>query len=323
MQSELTSSYSQRNLAAFQDALKSLRNVFADQSISEIMINGPDDVFISQRGQMIRLDVQLPARDIGVAITILAAMSGKVVDKTFLILSAALPGMRIEAVMPPVALKGPTMCIRRHATRIMSLDDYVGSKVMSNAQAELIRKMVSDRDNFLIAGGTGSGKTTLMNCVLALIDPKQRLYTIEQVQELKISAPNHTPFECDPEQGVTAKRLVESAMRFKPDRVILGELRGGEAFDWLNASNTGHPGSCATIHADSASDALTRLESLLLQADTGMPYEAIRDRIGSTLKTVLFIKETSGERRLEQICLVKGYDRSKGEYRIETFNYGE
>lgn len=316
-------SYSQRSLEGFLDALAPLRSVFDDPSINEIMINGPDDVFIRQKGPDKQLPIKLSASQIKVAITLLASMSDKVVDKSQLLLSARLPGMRIEAVLPPVSVKGPAMCIRRHATRIMSLDDYLKSATLTEPQALEIKKTVAERGNFLIAGGTYSGKTTLMNCILSLIDPAHRLYIIEQVQELKIAAPNHVLMECDPEQGVTARRLVMTAMRFSPDRIILGELRGPEAYDWLDAANSGHPGSGATIHADGAPDALKRLESLVLMADTGMPYEAIQGRIGDTVKTVLFIQQKNGERRLSQICHVRGFDRVRGEYQTETFNYGE
>jgi pilus assembly protein CpaF len=324
MQSTLTLSYAERNLNAFLAAMAPLRTVFDDASINEIMINGPNDVFIrQQRGPDKKLDVELTGRQISVAISILAAMADKVVDKKQLLLSSRLPGLRIEAAMPPVSVKGPSMCIRRHATRILTLDDYLASGTITERQAEEITKIVAERRNFLIAGGTYSGKTTLMNCVLSLIDPLQRLVVIEQIQELKIAAPNHVLLECDPEQGVTARRAVMLAMRYSPDRVILGELRGAEAFDWLDASNTGHPGSCSTIHADGAPDALKRLESLMLMADTGMPHEVICDRIGSTVKTVLFIHQKDGVRRLSQICHVSSFDRVRGEYLTQTINHGE
>ncbi len=323
MASQQSVSYSQRNLNAFLDALAPLQAVFADTSINEIMVNGPNDVFIRQRGPDKRLDVELSAAQISTAITILASMSDKVVDRAQLLLSARLPGLRIEAALPPVAVKGPTMCIRRHAQRIVTMDEYINSGVITERQALDIEKLVNERKNFLIAGGTYSGKTTLMNCVLSLIDPHHRLVIIEQVQELKIAAENHVLFECDPEQGVTARRLVMLAMRNSPDRVILGELRGPEAYDWMDASNTGHPGSGATIHADSAPEALKRLESLILMAATGMPYEAIQARIASTVHAVLFIQQHNGNRRLSQICHVDGFDRSTGEYVTRIINHGE
>lgn len=317
--------YSQRNLISFMDALEPLRRVFEDTSINEIMINGPHDVFIRSCGPDKKIDVKLPGGMIETAITILASMSEKVVDRSTkqLVLSARLPGFRVEAALPPVSVKGPSMCIRRHGTRILTLDDYIKSGAMTEHQAQMIKELVGERKNFLIAGGTFSGKTTLMNCVLSLISPDHRLFVIEQVQELQIASPNHLLMECDPEQGVTARRAVKMGMRYSPDRVILGELRGEEAYDWLDASNTGHPGSGATIHADSAFDALARMESLVMMAETGIPYLAIQQRIASTVHAILFIHQKNGERRLSQICRIQGFDRERGEYKTTTDLYGE
>lgn len=316
--------FSQRNLASFLDALSPLRPVFDDPSINEIMVNGPHDVFIRQRGPDTRLDIRLTDGQIRTAVQLLASMADKVVDKNSLVLSARLPGFRVEAALPPVAVKGPSMCIRRHATKILRLEDYIASGTMTQAQAEMIKATIADRKNFLIAGGTYSGKTTLMNCILSLIDPDHRLFVIEQVQELKIASPNHVLIECDPEQGVPARRAVMMGMRYSPDRIILGELRGPEAFDWLDASNTGHPGSGATIHADGAEDALARLESLVMMANTGIPFEVVQSRIASTVDTIFFIQQKNGVRRLSQICHVNGFSRQSGEYlTTNTTNPGE
>ncbi|MDO9099801.1 MAG: ATPase, T2SS/T4P/T4SS family [Caldisericota bacterium] len=310
--------FSQRNLASFLDALAPLRQVFHDPSINEIMINGPHDIFIRQRGPDTRLEVPLTDGQIRTAIQLLASMADKVVDKSSLILSARLPGFRVEAALPPVAVKGPSMCIRRHATKILSLEDYIAAGTISAAQAVVIKDTVLQRKNFLIAGGTYSGKTTLMNCILSLIQPEHRLFVIEQVQELKIASPNHVLIECDPEQGVTARRAVMMGMRYSPDRIILGELRGQEAFDWMDASNTGHPGSGATIHADGAADALGRLESLVMMANTGIPFEVVQSRIGQTVDVIFFIQQKNGVRRLSQICHLTGFNRATGEYTINT-----
>lgn len=311
-------SYSERNLINFRQALAPLSGVFDDPTINEIMINGPHDVFIRQNGPDRKIDVDLPSKSIETAITLLASMSEKTVGGDSLILSARLPGFRVEACLPPISVKGPSMCIRRHSSRILTLEDYIDSGSMTPDQADLIRTVVEKRKNFLIAGGTFSGKTTLMNCILSLIDKDHRLFVVEQVQELKLSAPNATLFEADPEHGVTARRLVKMGMRYSPDRILLGELRGEEAYDWLDASNTGHPGSAATIHADSAPEALNRLESLILMADTKMPYEAIQRRISQTVHCVMHIEFRNGRRRLSQICMVDGFDPSSRSYNFQT-----
>jgi pilus assembly protein CpaF len=315
---ESSPGFSQRSLAGFMDALSPLRPAFDDDTINEIMVNGPHDVFIRQRGPDQKLEVPLTDGQIRTAIQLLASMADKVVDKNQLVLSARFPGFRVEAALPPVAVKGPSMCIRRHATTIRTLDDYVSSGTMSAGQAAVIRDTVASRKNFLIAGGTYSGKTTLMNCILALIAPEERLFVIEQVQELKIASPNHVLIECDPEQGVTARRAVMMGMRYSPHRIILGELRGPEAFDWLDASNTGHPGSGATIHADGAADALNRLESLVMMANTGIPFEVLQARIAATVDAIFFIEQKDGIRALSQVCRVDGFDRTRGEYRTVT-----
>jgi pilus assembly protein CpaF len=316
-------SYSERTLQSLMRALKVLAPVFEDAEINEIMINGPHDVFVRGRGPDVKLDVVLPGGAIQTAITLLASMSDKVVDKDTKVVSARLPGFRVEACMPPLAVKGPSMCIRRHATRVLTMDDYIASGTINEQQAEVIAELVDQRKNFLIAGGTYSGKTTLMNCVLSMINPVQRLFVIEQVHELKISSPNHVVVECDPDFGFDARRAVRMGMRYSPDRVLLGELRGPEAYDWIDAANTGHPGSGATIHANSAFEALSRLESLLTMAGTGMPFDVIQQRVASTVDYVMFIEQANGVRRLSQICRVDGFDRASGKYQTVSLPTGE
>ncbi len=316
-------SLSERTLSAFLEALSPLKGVFGDESINEIMINGPDEVFIRQGIADKRLSVRLSATNIQTAITLLASHVDKVVGKNSLILSARFPGFRVEAVLPPVSLKGPSMCIRRHARRVLTLDEYVARETITPSQASVVREAVAQRKNFLVAGSTYSGKTTLMNSILSLVEPAERIYTIEQVPELKVAVENWTPMEADPDQGVTARELVQTAMRYSPNRIILGELRGQEAYDWLDALNTGHPGSGATIHADGAVDALQRLESLVMMAETGIPYNAIQQWIGRALNVVFFIQYRHGVRRLAEICHLNGFDRVRGEYSATTIHYGE
>lgn len=303
------------------DALAPIRFLLDDPEVNEVMVNGPDDVFFRRRGPDQRADVTLAERAVHTAITLLAAYVQKEVNDGFPLLSARLPGFRVEAALRPVSLKGPSMCIRRHASRIITMDEYVKSGVITSEQAVVIKELVEKRKNFLIAGGTYSGKTTLMNCILSLIDPKHRLLIIEQISELKIAAPNNVLFECDPDFGVTPTKVVRTAMRYSPDRIILGELRGEEANDWLEASNTGHPGSAATIHANNANDALKRLGSLVLMASTGMPYDVIQDRIAGTVDAVLYIEQSYGARMLSEICLVKGYDRDSSTFITEVINH--
>lgn len=314
---------SERVLAAFMAALSPLKSVFEDTEIQEIMINGPDEVFIRRGASDTRVNVRLPGPSIETAITLLASHGEKVVGKESLILSARFPGFRVEAVLPPVSLKGPSMCVRRHATHVIALEQYVERGVMTETQADVIRATVSGRKNFLVAGGTFSGKTTLMNCVLSLVASTERMFTIEQVPELQVSLPNWTPMETDPDQGVSARELVRTAMRYSPNRIVLGELRGPEAYEWLDALNTGHPGSGATIHADGAGDALLRLESLVMMGTSNVPYQTIQQWIARAVNVVFFIRFRHGERQLSEICFIDGFDRSTGQYLTRNFTNGE
>jgi pilus assembly protein CpaF len=314
-------SFRQQILAQLQDTLQVLRPYFEDEDVNEIMVNAPHAVFISRLGKDIRVPVALSAGQIRAAITLVASLVEKEVGEKSRqrILSGRLPGFRIEAILPPVAVNGPSMCIRRHAARVFPLSEYVEKGMVSERHAQLIAQAVAERHNFLIVGGTGSGKTTLMNAVLALIPRQERLFVIESVHELQLQADNHVLVECDEEQGVTARRAVRTAMRYAPQRIIVGELRGPEAYDWQDAANTGHPGSAATIHADGAARALPRLENLLLMAAMGVPYEALRASIGQTLQWLFYIERQGPSRRLSQVTRLHGYDRGRGEYVTESF----
>jgi pilus assembly protein CpaF len=313
--------YSQGVLNQIKDTLDVLRPYFDDESVNEIMVNGPDDVFISRLGKEHRIRAQLTAGTIRTAITLIASLVEKEVGEKSgkRILSARLPGFRIEAILPPVAVNGPSMCIRRHASRVFSIEEYVSSGVISERYAQLLADTISARQNFLIVGGTGSGKTTFMNTALSMIPSEERLFIIETVHELQVTSDNHVLIECDEDQGVTPRRGVRTAMRYAPKRVIVGELRGPEAYDWLDAANTGHPGSCATLHANSAPRALPRLENLLLMADMGIPYEPLRASIGETVQWMFYIHRDGPTRSVSQVTRLHGYDRAKGEYEIENF----
>ena len=313
--------HTQRVLAQLMDTLDSVRPQFEDTEISEIMINGPDDVFIEKHGKSIKLKVKLGASNIRAAINLIAGLMEKEVGEKNKqrVLSARLPGFRVEAILPPVAVNGPSMCIRRHAARVFSIDEYIQSGVISQTYADLLKSAILQRENFLIVGGTGSGKTTMMNTALSLVPPEDRLFVIETVHELQILSPNKVLVECDDEQGMTPRKAVRTAMRYAPKRVIVGELRGPEAYDWMDAANTGHPGSAATIHANSAERGLGRLENLLLMANMGIPHDAMKVAIADTVQWLFFIQRSGPVRKVEEVCRVKGYDRATGDYVLEHF----
>ena len=295
--------YKQLVLTQIKDTLQVLRPYFDDEGVNEIMVNAPNEVFISKMGKELRIPVKLGASEISAAITLIASLVAKEVGERSgnRVLSARLPGFRIEAILPPVAVNGPAMCIRRH-----------------EAYAQLLQDVITARENFLIVGGTGSGKTTLMNTALSMIPRDERLFVIETVHELQLCAENHILVECDEDQGVTPRRAVRTAMRCAPKRIIVGELRGPEAYDWMDAANTGHPGSAATIHANSASKALPRLENLLLMANMGVPYEPLRASIGETVQWMFYIQRDGATRKVSQVSQLFGYDRAKGVYDVKT-----
>lgn len=313
--------YKQQTLNQLKDTLHVLRPYFEDEDVNEIMVNAPHEVFISRKGKELRIPVQLAAGEISAAITLIASLMAREVGERSgqRILSGRLPGFRVEAILPPVAVNGPTMCIRRHAARVFSLEEYIASGVISEAYGELLARAISSRENFLIVGGTGSGKTTLMNTALTLIPPDERLFIIETVHELQVTAENHVVVECDEDQGVTPRKAVRTAMRYAPKRIIVGELRGPEAHDWKDAANTGHPGSGATIHANSANQALPRLENLLLMAGMNIPYEPLRVSIAETVQWMFYIERQGAKRSVSQVSRVHGYDPGTGKYDIEQF----
>jgi len=312
-------SFSQRTLAQLKATLAGLRPYFEDETVHEIMVNGPHDVFVLRQGRKGKVKVQLSAGEIAAAITLLATMASQEVgDKSNRrALSGRLPGFRVEAILPPVAVKGPSMCIRRHASGVYTMQEYVRTGVICEHYAEVITAAVQRRDNLLIVGGTGSGKTTLMNTVLTAIPEDERLFVIETVQELQVQSPNCVLVECDAET-FTPRMAVRTAMRYAPDRIIVGELRGPEAYDWLDGANTGHPGSAATIHANSAPRALPRLENLLLMAGMGVPHQSLQASIAETVNLMVYIERRGDKRCVSQISRLHGFDRAKGEYEIEN-----
>lgn len=312
--------YRQRVLDQLMDTLHVLKPYFQDPEISEIEINGPNDVFVEKHGREIKLKLELSAANIKAAITLIAAFVEKEVGEKSRqrVLSARLPGFRVEAMLPPVAVNGPNMCIRRHASRVFTIEEYVASGVISEKYAGLLQQAILARENILIVGGTGSGKTTMMNTALSLVPPQDRLFVIETVSELQISSPNKVLVECDDEQGVTPRKAVRTAMRYKPKRVIVGELRGPEAFDWMDAANSGHPGSLATIHANGARRALGRLENLVMMANMGIPYESLRAWIAETVQWMFYIKKEDNKRAVTEVCRLHDFDRKSGEYVFEN-----
>jgi len=276
-----------------------------DESVIEIMVN-PDGALWIERHETgrIREVKTLKLEDTERIIRLVASHIGFDCNKENPVVSAELPGTgeRFEGVLPPVTL-GPAFAIRKPAGRVISLDDYIEAGIISGAQALVLKSAVKARDNILIAGGTSSGKTTLANALLAEVACEgERIVILEDTRELRCEAPDLVALRTSP--GVGLEQLVKSTMRLRPDRIIVGEVRGGEALDLLKAWNTGHPGGIATVHANSAATALSRIEQLIGERTSRIPYQLIADAID----LIVFISRTNDGRRVEEILRVTGLD---------------
>lgn len=304
-----------------------------DPQVIEIMVNGEHGVFVERLGSRPEpVELRLVPLQIAAIVSNLASLAKKEVSvdgeqgapggRAASIVSVRLPGFRVEAQMPPVAIDGPYLTIRRHNSRVLPLDQYVREGTLSSEVAEYLRRAVAEHKNIIVSGGTSTGKTTFLNSLLREIDPDERILTIETVAELQISHKNLVRFEADEEQGYGVARLLKSALRSRPDRIIVGEVRGGEAFDLMDAANTGHPGAMASIHANSAVEALDRLENLVVEGRPAMPLPAVRQRVGQTFNVVVQMERVKvGDRfvrRLREIVELSGYDRQAQRYLLST-----
>lgn len=318
--------------------LRSIKHMIDDPSVTEIMINRPDDVWCNRYGKMERTDAYIGEIELRSALATIAGVNDKGVALTF---DARLPGIRVAAALHPVAIHGHSMCIRKHMQRKMSLDDYVRQGAFDFVEmtederaaemppydklsaggagvAEFIRWLVLQRKNILVAGATDSGKTTLMNAILAEIPDSDRLLVVEDTSELNISVPNFVQLETAPDHDVDIRRLIKLCLRYRPDRIVVGEIRDAAAYDMMDALNTGHPGGCCSMHADSAVLALTRLESMVRMAkeSENLPLDAMRRQIASAFQYVIFASRKFGVRAPEEIIRVDGV-APDGQYLFE------
>lgn len=305
------------------DLMSPIAPFLNNEGVQEVMVNGPDDVWVEERGVLSRLEIKLSDIEIRSAIEILARLVGKEAKETNrdAIIDARLEGLRIAAALSPVATKGASICIRKHAQNLRTLQDYVDDGSFSAEVRDLLTQAVLNRKNILISGGTSSGKTTFMNAILAIIPDQERVVTIEDTKELQVKVPNHVSFESNEQAGITIRDLVRLSLRYRPDRIIVGEVRGAEAFDLMQAMNTGHDGGFATIHANSASAALSRLESLVLTTPgVDWPLEAIRVQIATTFHYVIQLVRINGRRQLKEVLEINGFDNERRTYVTKSLN---
>ncbi len=306
-----------------------LEPLFEDEAVSEVMVNGPNEVFIERGGKLELTTVTFASEDdLAGLISSMAAAVGREIDRRAPMLDARLrDGSRINAILPPMALRGPCLTVRRFPRHRLSAEQLVAIGALNQPMIEFLRAAVVGRLSMLISGGTGSGKTTLLSALAGFIGADERIITIEDAAELKLPQRHVVPLEARPPSpdgtaGVTIRDLVRNALRMRPERIVIGEVRGGEALDMLQAMNTGHEGSLSTIHANSTREALTRLETLVLFAGTDLPPRAIREQVVSAIRLIVQLSRIrDGSRRITSIAELTGLEGDQftmGEiYRLE------
>ncbi|PWE18591.1 type II secretion system protein E [Marinicauda salina] len=293
-----------------------LEPLLQDPTVSDILVNTPAEVYVERHGVLEETDVRFKDDDhLMRIIERIVVKVGRRVDESNPLVDARLPdGSRVNAVVPPIALDGSLLSIRKFAKIPFDLEKLVENGSMTRTCAEMLKGVVQCRLNLLISGGTGTGKTTLLNAVSRYIGGKERIITIEDAAELQLQQRHVGRMETRPPNiegrgEITQRDLVKNALRMRPDRIIVGEVRGGEAFDMLQAMNTGHDGSITTVHANSPRDALARIEQMVSMANLDVPARAVRTQIASALDVVVQIKRFSdGTRRLVSVCEVTGME---------------
>ena len=287
-----------------------------DTEITDILANGPFDVYVERRGKLEKTAARF--RDAQHLVNIaqrIASGVGRRIDEASPMVDARLPdGSRVNIVLPPLVLNGGTISIRKFPKEPLTLDAMVGQGNLSSEMARVLQIAARSRLNILISGGTGSGKTTLLNAISQYIDRDERVVTIEDAVELRLQQPHVVQMETRPPNiegagHIPQRELVRNALRMRPDRIIVGEVRGPEAFDMLQAMNTGHDGSMSTIHANSPRDALFRLENMVMMANLNLPLPAIRMQIASALNLIVHIERMrDGIRRVQNIAEIAGME---------------
>lgn len=295
-----------------------LTELLDDKQITEIMVNGTNEIYIELDGQVVKDESVSFINDEHIIRTIQRMIQplGRTIDTSNPMVDARLAdGSRLNAVIPPLSLKGPVLTIRKFKEELANIDDFLRSGALTPYMARFLEACVQAKLNIIICGGTGGGKTTLLNVLSSFIDSRERIITIEDAAELKLEQEHVISLETrltnyEGEGEITIRDLVLNSLRMRPDRIIVGEVRGKEAFDMLQAMNTGHNGSLTTMHANSPVDALNRLETMILMAGMEIPVKAIREYIENAIDIVVHIQRLSdGRRKVTSICEVTGFDK--------------
>lgn len=298
---------------------------YDDPSVTEIMINGPEEVFIDGRSGVVRVAETMrdPAALRAMARVILQ-FSGKRLDPHTLSLEARTPSRaRVHIVQDPAARAGITIAIRKFSTDPPTIEQLEASGSLSPEATAYLRDQVQGHRNIIISGGTGTGKTTLLGILARMIEPAERILTIEDVAELDLRMPHVVQLESQMPDGkgrggITIRELFRAALRMRPDRILVGECRGGEALDMMQAMNSGHAGSLSTVHADDPARALSRLETMCLMSDADVPLVAVRRQIIEAIDIVVQVRRTAGRRQVVEIAEVGALDPGAGPYPVTT-----
>jgi len=293
-----------------------------DRRVTEVIANGPSHVYTERGGLLVRETATFRDEEhLRQVIDRVVSSVGRRIDESSPMVDARLPdGSRVNAVLPPLALDGPLLTIRKFSRSPLGVDDLLASGSLTAAQADMLERCVRGRLNIVVSGGTGTGKTTLLNALAGVIDPSERIVTVEDAAELRLPQPHVARLESRPPNvegrgEVTLRALVRNVLRMRPDRIIVGEVRGGEALDMLQAMNTGHDGSLTTVHASSPADAVRRIETMALMAGLDLPHVAVREQVAAAVDVIVhLVRDGDGGRRVR---FVDGRGRDGGLHMLD------
>jgi pilus assembly protein CpaF len=291
--------------------------LFENSRVTEIVLNGPEQIYVEAEGRLERVPIAMSREDLLGALRVVAQYVGRHFDEGHPILEAHLPsGARLEAVLDPVALGGPAVAIRKHQTRLLTPEQLVALGALSRDALELLSRLIQSKKNLLISGGTGSGKTALLRCFASMASDDERIVVLEDARELRLEKPHVVSLETRPPDGegrgaLTMADLFRATLRLRPDRIVMGEVRGAEALDLIQAMNSGHGGCLSTLHASNPAGALRRLETLASSSDVHLSPLALRSQVAHAVDWIIQTERLpEGRRGVTEIAEVRGVDEA-------------